>query len=47
MEFTILYLFYSVLRLVMQIKICKSIKKSSVQEHREDEYILEDVELYK
>ena len=29
----------------MQIKICKSIKKSSVQEHREDEYILEDVEL--
>merc|ERR1712043_72311 len=45
MEFTILYLFYSILRLVMQIKICKSIKQSSVQEHREEEYILEDVEL--
>ena len=45
MEFTILYLFYSILRMIMQIKNCKSIKQSSVQELREEEYILEDVEL--
>ena len=45
MEFTIFYLFYSVLRMVMNIKICKSIKQSHFQEHREEEYILEDVDL--
>ena len=45
MEFTIFYLFYSVLRMVMHIKICKSIKQSHFQEHIEEEYILEDVDL--
>ena len=45
MEFTIFYLFYSVLRMVMHIKICKSIKQSHFQEHREEAYILEDVDL--